>query len=195
MKFARSLILTMALGTLAGVAAADTADPAIGVKGGTGSLPWNGGVTEFCSATCNLTLPSPTQPYFNNTGGIIASFIFQWDRPQGSFTLLNNPSLGFLNAQLVFPTNFNPNAPEVILNLVGFTIGTSPSCDEEEEGDDCKHPPASEFALEIDGGVGNLTVTSSETLAPVPEPGTLTLLGFGLGGAILRRLRRDKAVS
>jgi hypothetical protein len=100
-----------------------------------------------------------------------------------------------LNAQLVFPTNFNPNAPEVILNLIGFAIGTSPSCDEEEEDDDCTHPPASEFALVINGGVGNLTVTSSETLAPVPEPGTLALLGFGLGGAILRRLRRDKAIS
>ena len=193
MKFARTLILTVVMGTLTGVAAADTADPAIGVKGGTGSAPWNGGVTQFCSATCNLTLPSPTQPYFNNTGDIIASFIFQWDRPQGSFTLLNNPSLGFLNAQLVFPTDFNPNAPEVILNLVGVTIGTSPSCEEEE--DDCTHPPASEFTLVINGGVGNLTVTSSSTLAPVPEPGTLTLLGFGLGGAILRRLRRDKAVS
>jgi hypothetical protein len=189
MRYSRFVVLAAALLFLGGAAFADGVDPAIGVKGGTGSTPWNGSTTQFCATACNLTLPNVEIPYFNNTGDIIASFDFKWDRPQGAFTLLNDPSFGFLNAQFVFPSNFDPNAPEVFLNLIGVNITSSPAC----EGS-CFHPASSEFNLVINGGVGRLDVASSNTLA-VPEPGTILLLGPGLGAIALIRLRRKRAAN
>ncbi|SRR6266403_592973 len=198
MRLLRFFVLGAAVAALSGAAFADGLDPAIGVKGGTGSVEWDGSTTQFCAVTCNLTLPDNEVPYFNSTGDIIASFDFKWDTPQGDFTALTDPDAGFFNAQLVFPENFNPNAPEVILNLIGLTIANSPACgsdDDDKAEESCSHPPASEFSLVVNGGSGLLTITSSSTLAPVPEPGTMILLGSGLGAVALRKLRRRKIAS
>jgi hypothetical protein len=187
MKITRLLISGAALAFVGTAALADGIDPAIGVKGGTGSSSWNGSTIVTCdsSSGCNFSLPLVNPPYFNNTGALIASFDFKWDTPQlGGFSAINGE--GFRNVTLEIISAFDSANPEAILRLTGAAITSSSPC-ENIEGD-C-HPASSEFGLEIDGGVGTLTVTSAPPT--VAEPASILLIGSGLGGLALWRRRKN----
>jgi hypothetical protein len=156
-------------------------DPALGVKGGTGSTLWPGSVTfainngtATCDVTCNFISPS----FFILTG-TITNFDFLFDTPQiTGFSAL---------AGSAFPT-VTTIVPFFEAILSGGTI--SPSCD-------CSNTTNQifgDFYFEMDGVVNGSSVTVTSNVS-APEPGTMILMLSGLGVMGLRRLRRNKAPS
>jgi hypothetical protein len=196
MKIARLLIVVAAAVVFSGVALADTVDPAIGVKGGGGSVLWTGSVTVLFEpgqdgVTCGTnglcsydTTNSSVEAYFINEG-TITDFAYSFDQSQTTaFSLA---------ADNVFPilTIINDvNTADPLAFLSGGTIG--PACVE-----DCPAVTiAGDFALEASNVVeGTLATFTSNVPIPTPEPGTIVLLSTGIGYLGLMRRRRSKKVA
>jgi hypothetical protein len=182
MKVYRFLILAAAAAIFSCAAMADTIDPAIGVKGAGGSMQWTGSATFLiadgqpgasCDGPCDFTSPT----FFSEVN--LTSFDLVFDIVQGPFSPLEGSA---------FP-NVDTIVPGLVARLSGGTI--FPPCDGE-----CfptSNQIFGDFAFTLQGVVNGSTVTISTT--PVPEPGTMILLGSGLAAMGLRRRRRKKAES
>jgi len=167
MRILKMVLLALTLLGFTGVAKADSIDPAVGVQGSGDASTWTGSV--------DLIIPSSTSvflsPAFFLSSGTITDFFIHSNSGALTFTALF-PDQG----QTVTPTS-----PTMDAILSGFTICPSdpPSC-----------TIFGDFQLAIVNTTGydiDLTFSSSNS---VPEPGTLILLGTGLGLLGLRRLRR-----
>lgn len=183
MKFTRILLLSGSLLAFVGIAKADGIDPAIGVRGGGGSLPFTGVTTAGCEVSpCSLTLPAPEVFFDNRTPDSIAAFDFLWDGPQlGGFSVMEG-SL-FTGLDIISP--FDSTAPEVI--LFGERGSRIPSC-----GDAEICAPDTTFELLMGGMSGDVTITSSRTVPSLPEPASVLLMLGGLAGVAALRSRRNK---
>ena len=159
-------------------------DPALGVKGGTGSTLWPGSVTfdiNATSASCDPTCDFISPAFFINTG-TITNFLFHFDTTQGPFTALVGSA---------FPTVTTLVEGHDAL-LSGGTIFPDPPL-----------PPTSneifgDFYFEMQGvtlGSNGHTMVTVTSDVPLPEPGTMILVLSGLGAMGLRRLRRNKVPS
>jgi hypothetical protein len=191
MKFYRYLVLATALAMLGGLAAADTIDPVIGVKGGSGSFLWPGtlaftinNTNSSCDGETSVCTGFVSPVFFSAT--TITSFDFAFDRSQPSAGPGSNQGF-MLDPSSIFPTltvKFGSSAanPEAVLS--GGTILPCPLV----EGT-CGNYNF-EFALAISGVFDGSVVTVTSA---VPEPGTMILLGSGLAAVGLRRLRKKKA--
>jgi hypothetical protein len=184
MRFARYLILAAAVAVFSGVALADAIDPAIGVKGGTGSELWTGAATFFIangqpgSSNCDSTCDFQSQTFFTNTP--LTSFDLIFDIVQGPFSPAEDSAFPIVETIV----------PGFVARMSGGTI--FPPCD----GEECFAGPTQifgDFVFVMQGVVDGSTVVVSST--PVPEPGTMMLLGSGLAAMGLRRLRRNKAAA
>lgn len=197
MKLTRWLILAAAVLvfgvvylTCGVVAEADTVDPAIGVRGCTGacSVLWDdvNGITftinsdnaTGCDTTAGCQFTSTG--FFSDTN--ITNFDFAFGAPQpGGFSPTADSAF-----QTVIPVSASeailtggtifPPTPILLFDVISSTNITG------------------DFQFEIDGVASGTTVTILSN-APVPEPGTIILLGSGLGAVALRRLRRSKTGS
>jgi hypothetical protein len=197
MKFARLLMLAGAIAVFSGVALADTVDPVIGVKGGTGSVLWTGsevfnvssdsssgnGSTSCQNGICNFT----SEVFF--AGINLTNFDYLFSRSQNiGFSVADNSVFTML--QII--SGVDSAHPEAILSG-GLIVPPPPPCTE-----GCLFASTNtltEFQLEMNGVIDGTSVTVTSNVSPVPEPGTIALLGSGLVGIGLRRLRRNRAAA
>jgi hypothetical protein len=175
------------------VAQADTVDPAIGVRGCTGacSVLWDdvNGIT-FTINSDNATGCDTTAGCQFTSGGFFSDvnitnfdFSFGADQPGGfsptadsAFQSLQpvSGSEAILSGGTIFPPCIECIALFDVISSTNIT------------GD---------FQFEINGVTDGTTVHILSNVAPVPEPGTIILLGSGLGAVALRKLRLRKARS
>lgn len=173
----RWYLILIILGLSSSAAMADSTDPALGVKGGTGSTLWTGSTTFTIDNDIDGNTFSGV--FFIDTG-MITNFEFSFNENQVTvFSALA------AEAGNIFPT--------VMTILPGFEAilsgGTIFPAD----------PPAAsdpvlfgDFQLVVNGGLDGSVVTVTSN---VPEPGTMILMLSGLGVLGLRRLRRKKVAS
>jgi hypothetical protein len=172
------LAVALLLLSVGSVAEANTIDPAVGVQGDPPGILWTG------SATFTITTDTFTSNAFFIESGMITSFNVHSD------TALNFTSS--VAGETV--TMISPSCDSVCTStdaiLSGFTI-TPQIILQAPTALDSTGPVniSGPFDFFITGGAGD-TLTFS-----TPEPGTLILLGTGLGALGLRRLRRSKAAS
>jgi hypothetical protein len=211
MKITRLLVLGAAVLVFGGIAVtfcgpalADTVDPAIGVKGCTGgcSTGWSRdtgasftiapGITEgafggngVCADTsCNF-IDFTSNGFFITDGGTISSFLYD-------FLGVAQPGGFSVTADSAFQT-LQSNGDNTAAVLSGGTVFPPPctSCGFSA----LAFAPAStditgDFQFEMNHVANGTKVdVSSDRPLPAPEPGTLILLGSGLGLLGLRRLR------
>jgi hypothetical protein len=186
--------MTMLLLCLGSSAKADTVDPAIGVKGGGGTIDWTGSVSIFFDpSTPGVSCSDETCSYtsfesFAISEGTITDFEYAFDRSQNiAFSVAEDSVFGILTVV----SDVNTENP--IAFLSGGTI--LPPC---FEGCEIFTPNTivGDFRLEANGVVQGTTGTfTSNVPVPTPEPGTMILLGSGLATVGLRRLRRKKAAA
>ena len=191
MKFSRFLILAAALALISGVALADTVtDPAIGVKGCTVCS------TDFGTSQ-TLTVDSATFVSASfHTNFLITSFLMSFDTPQGTFgdggpfstlegSAFTVTSLSATEALLtggtILPDSPPPPCDPCITSPTLFALASSPILG----------GPGGGWNFYINDAVIGSKVTI--TANPVPEPGTMILLGSGLGALALRRRRKNQA--
>jgi hypothetical protein len=153
------------------------------------AFPWNGhymtGAFSFTSPGYSATSPNALLyifPEAPDTFGIFASQAVGLTGPS-----VNGKSLGWINARIVdndgnpfstdaLPTQLNSSTFEETLLVIDFCSSFTGSL----TGGSCTGP------LEINGVVGRATI------AAVPEPATLTLLGLGLAGVAVGHYRRRR---
>jgi hypothetical protein len=194
MKISRVVIFAAALLVFTGVASADTVDPAIGVKGGGGSLPWAGSVTVlFEPGQDGVSCSGGLCSYDTTTGEVGAYFITGGSITDFAYSFSQSQNTGFSKTgDNVFPdlTIVNDvNTANPLAFLSGGTILPADSCIE-----GCgANTISGDFALEafdvVQGTVGTFT---SNVPIPAPEPTSAVMLISGLGILGLRKLRRRK---
>jgi hypothetical protein len=194
MKLSRLLVLAAAGLVFGSVASADTVDPAIGVKGGTGSVLWTGsavfninsdvsvgGTTSCSEGQCDFT----SEVFFSSND--LFNFDYLFDRPQNvGFSVTGDSAFN----ELTVVSGIDTATPEAIL-AGGLVIGCG----------DCvttfirAFSPAAanglaEFQLEMNGVIDGTSVTvTSNVPMPAPEPTSVVLMLSGLAVFGLRRFR------
>jgi hypothetical protein len=184
------LAVVMVVLSLASSAKADAIDPAIGVKGCTATCSdlWTGTITftiNTDNATCEGGICDFTSAGFFINEGTITNFLFDFGTPQeGGFSAAEEGQTA------------TPLSDSAAL-LTGFTIVPGSEC-----GFDCitllsfstldvvAGTITSPWQFEIFGATEGSVVQITSNVSPVPEPGTMVLLGTGLGALALRRFRK-----
>ena len=207
MRFSRLLIFFVALALTCGftgvVAKADTVDPAIGIKGGTGSQVLSDPTFSF---TFFGGIPGEQDFFFiNNTGSTVGEI--QMIAP-GSPTM--GPSIPapltyicgdvstYFNSCMVTPLT-DGNSLITYSGGPGIPNDPNPTC---IEGDCTPSVAAADFDIfvqDVNGDLAGLsrndqfTVQGTLIPAPVPEPATIALLSAGLGFLGFSRRRKKQA--
>jgi hypothetical protein len=191
-----------------GSAKADTikppgSDPGMDDQPGSGSIPLTTLQTTFTIAIgANMqgstTLDNQTgQTIFNILLTVSTLSFITGDQPLPTLSCTNDPPNGLNGNHQFFSDcshsyiNDDTEAQFFFFGAGGGATGIPNDCCFTPE--DGESPPDSEVAIGATGfNPGTLTV---QLQANIPEPATLTLFASGLGGIVLRRLRRKNRQS
>lgn len=99
---------------------------------------------------------------------------------------VNQPDTGAIDGPVTVTTPVNPGGPATVGNGSSGTGGQSGGSGAVETGGAAEEPSSPTL---VDGGGGQ----GGQGGQPVPEPGTLLLVGSGLAGAALLRRRRQRS--
>jgi hypothetical protein len=168
LSFVAAALFLLSIGS---VAKADTVtDPAVGVQGCCDSILWPGTVT------LTITNNDFTSGGFFINSGMITSF------------LIHSDTAFIFNSAIAGETVTPSGVAVTDATLSGFTILPQPIILLAPTALDPTAPPVitGNFAFRVLNGQGDVLTFST----PVPEPGTMILLGTGLSALGLRRLRR-----
>lgn len=185
-KSLRFLLVLMIIGLSTSVALADSADPALGVRGGSDNSLWTGSITftiDSDTSTCAGGLCNFISDSFYIDEGTITNFELDFNTEQGGFTTLEGSAFVVTTLEQGFKALLSG--------------GTILPCGEAGQGEGCLQEDNQifgAFEFVMNGVVDGSTVMVTSNVA-TPEPGTLILLLSGLGVMGLRRLGWNKVPS
>jgi hypothetical protein len=203
------LLLAVAL-LFASIAQADTVDPAIGIKGGggsTGLFSANDPNFAFTVLGSNFTIGSEQSFFFLNASGQTATEVFL-----AATLLQGTPTLTFTCVASIAYFNScsqqDQGGGTILIryfnsaegSLGGIPNDPNPNCDGPQSCSPSAGNSAADFAVFVrDVGWDLAGLPNGQGFSvqgsfvnPVPEPGSMVLLGSGLAAIGLRRFRRNR---